>query len=260
MPSLGTSGVQALVLEALDKVANPAIRDAVVSAALTSVGRNTLPSEPVPLSAFVTGPLWEATGVALGDEAADALLQDLGPLLRLAAAHASEAVAPAKRQSRTLPPPAPSLPKSGVRVRVPEFLSPPPVKHLTAPYVAAWSSDAPANLILVVDDDTHFLTGITRLLRMEGYDVLDAATARVGLRLCERLRPELVITDFDMPDMNGVQLAGAITQRMKGDAPQMVMLTGAARPPVSVSGVARVLKKDVRPSELLEVIESLLGD
>jgi CheY-like chemotaxis protein len=259
MPSLRMSGVQSLVLEALDKVASPATRDRIVAGALLSVRRQVLPSDPVPLSAFVTGPLWEATGVELGDEVADALLQDLGPLLRLAAAHASESIAPVRRQSRTLPPPS-AVPKSGVRAMEPQPYRSGPTKHLTAPYVAAWSSDAPANLILVVDDDAHFLAGLTRLLRLEGYDVLDAGSARLALRLCERLRPELVLTDFDMPDMNGVQLAGAIRKQMKGAAPPMVMLTGAANPPLSVSGVARVLRKDIRPSELIDVIDSILED
>ncbi|MBW2459629.1 MAG: response regulator [Deltaproteobacteria bacterium] len=257
-PPLDTSGVRALVLEALDKIASPTIRDRIVFLALAADQRDALPSDPVPLSAFVTGPLCEATNVELGTEGADALLQDLGPLLRLAAARASEAVAPQKRQSRTLRPPPMPLPESGVRVREGGAVSGQPVRHLTAPYVAAWSTEAPANLILIVDDDTHFLRGLARLLRLEGYDVIDAGTPRAALMLCERLHPELVITDFDMPDMNGAELTGAILEQMKIAAPKVVMLTGAAHPPTQVPGITKVVRKDIRPVDLVALIDAVL--
>ncbi len=257
-PPLDTSGVRALVLEALDKIATAATRDRIVSLALAADQREALPSDPVPLSAFVTGPLWEATNVELGTEAADDLLQDLGPLLRLAAARASEAVAPQKRQSRTLRPPPMPLPQSGVWVRELNPSSSEPSRHLTAPYVAAWSTEAPSNLILVVDDDAHFLRGLARLLRLEGYDVIDAGTARAALMLCERLRPELVITDFDMPEMNGAELTTAILEQTKMAAPKVVMLTGAAHPPDRVPGITKVVRKDIRPVDLVAIIDAVL--
>jgi len=171
-PPLDTGGVRALVLEALDKVASAATRERIVALALAADQREALPSDPVPLSAFVTGPLWESTRVELGSETADALVQDLGPLLRLAAARASEALAPQKRQSRTLRPPPIPMPESGVRAKEPGPASSQPGRHLTAPYVAAWSEEAPSNLILIVDDDTHFLRGLARLLDHSSLDTV----------------------------------------------------------------------------------------
>ena len=87
---------------------------------------------------------------------------------------------------------------------------------------------------------------------------LEAGTARVALMLCERLRPELVITDFDMPDMNGAELTGAILAQMKMAAPKVVMLTGAAHPPERVTGITKVVRKDIRPVDLVALIDAVL--
>ncbi len=68
--------------------------------------------------------------------------------------------------------------------------------------------------ILVVDDQGQFLRASSRLLRQAGYQVLEAATGRDGLRLAREQHPDLVLLDAILPDMDGLELC----QRIKADA------------------------------------------
>jgi CheY-like chemotaxis protein len=258
VPKLPAARIEALVVEGLTRLASPETCNRIVAAALEADGVSALPVDPRLLSTFVAGPLWKAAQAQLGDETADALIQDLGPLLRLAAAQASEIVAPAKRRSKTLRPPA-FRPESGVVESAPtDSELPAAPKRMTAPYIAAWCSAAPSNLILFVDDDVLFLRAFARLLRLEGYDVIDAPTGGAAVTLCQQLNPQLVITDWNMPDMDGEQLVGLILDRMGAQAPKMVMLTGAANPPANIDGVAKVLVKDIGAAAIIQAITPLL--
>jgi CheY-like chemotaxis protein len=109
----------------------------------------------------------------------------------------------------------------------------------------------------LVDDDLAFLNGLARLLALSGYDVVPASNAHAALRLCKRLRPALVVSDYEMPGADGVELAGKIAKQMGEEAPPLLLLTGASELPKTPHAVA-VVKKTVRPDDLITVIESLL--
>jgi CheY-like chemotaxis protein len=59
--------------------------------------------------------------------------------------------------------------------------------------------------ILIVDDDEAILRMMTRMLRPAGHDVVTAADGREGLKLVAQRRPDLVITDIIMPEMEGIE-------------------------------------------------------
>src|ERR1043165_8089647 len=60
--------------------------------------------------------------------------------------------------------------------------------------------------ILVVDDEPDMVENLTRLLRREGYRCLSTTDARKGAELLEAERPDLLLTDLKMPDMDGMEL------------------------------------------------------
>src|SRR5262249_7771254 len=55
--------------------------------------------------------------------------------------------------------------------------------------------------ILLVDDDNRFRSTLARLLRMEHYLVDDVGTGTAAVRLIEKRRFDLLITDYDLRDM-----------------------------------------------------------
>jgi two-component system, cell cycle response regulator DivK len=58
-------------------------------------------------------------------------------------------------------------------------------------------------LILIVEDNEKNLKLVRDLLRFKGYRTLEAGTAAEGLRLAAEHRPELILMDIQLPDMDG---------------------------------------------------------
>lgn len=104
-----------MVVEALDRLASPAIRDAIVTQSLRAAGLASFPSDPVSFGNFACNEFREAVVDRLGDEAASAVLTDLSPALT----HDAEA------------------PSSGVRRRKPHSL---PAPEVGAPVILVASS------------------------------------------------------------------------------------------------------------------------
>lgn len=75
---------------------------------------------------------------------------------------------------------------------------------------------AVAHVILVVDDDDPVRVMLARLLRTQGYTVLQAANAQEARTILEEQRPNLVISDIVMPGESGIELRRAIATRWPG--------------------------------------------
>lgn len=67
--------------------------------------------------------------------------------------------------------------------------------------------------ILIVDDNLMNLKLEKRLLELEQYQVLTARNAEETLKVLEYFRPQLILMDFQLPGMNGIEL----TQKVKAD-------------------------------------------
>ena len=67
--------------------------------------------------------------------------------------------------------------------------------------------------ILVVDDDPEILKVFTLILSAAGYDVVKASTGQQGLQLAREKRPDLVLLDVLLPDLNGME----VCQQIKSD-------------------------------------------
>jgi CheY-like chemotaxis protein len=69
---------------------------------------------------------------------------------------------------------------------------------------------APKRTILCIDDDCVVLAFVRRLLEKSGYTVLTTASPLQGLSLAMRSPPDAVVLDYQMPEMNGHEVAAAI--------------------------------------------------
>lgn len=67
--------------------------------------------------------------------------------------------------------------------------------------------------ILVVEDNPATLQGIRDLLEISGYDVMVAANGREGLESLENQRPDLIISDIMMPDIDGYQFHAQVRKQ-----------------------------------------------
>jgi CheY-like chemotaxis protein len=64
--------------------------------------------------------------------------------------------------------------------------------------------------ILVIDDEPAWLKSTARVLRGEGYQVKEANSAAEALTVLKKFRPDLILSDLRMPDMNGFDLLDRI--------------------------------------------------
>jgi DNA-binding response OmpR family regulator len=80
--------------------------------------------------------------------------------------------------------------------------------------------------IVVVDDDAGIRESLKDLLALENWDCAVAPTAEEGLALIEALKPELVVTDVQLPDMSGYQLCQSLKRNPGSRHVPVVMITG----------------------------------
>jgi two-component system KDP operon response regulator KdpE len=66
--------------------------------------------------------------------------------------------------------------------------------------------------ILIIDDEPNIVATVSPLLRARGYDVLSAVSGRAGLDALERDKPDLVVLDLGLPDLDGVDVCRQVRQ------------------------------------------------
>jgi CheY-like chemotaxis protein len=111
--------------------------------------------------------------------------------------------------------------------------------------------------ILVVDDEEAITYVFERYLSVAGYDVTVADNGPDAVRAGEGRTFDLLITDFRMPGMNGVQVIHALRDRQPG-LPALVISGNPIEAGTMPEGV-RFLSKPVSMSDLLTLIPSLIA-
>ncbi len=115
--------------------------------------------------------------------------------------------------------------------------------------------------ILVVDDEANARTALADLLRDQGFEVEMAADAFKGLGKLEAFAPHVVVTDLQMPGMDGIELLGKI--RAIDESIGVLLMTAFADVPTAVkamrAGAADYLTKPIDFDEMLVVIDRALA-
>jgi CheY-like chemotaxis protein len=112
-------------------------------------------------------------------------------------------------------------------------------------------------LILCIDDDAAILQYEKALLERSGYAVLTAASANQGLRLVTMCDCDAVLLDYEMPGMNGHELAVEI-KRVRPDL-RVILLSGGEVPTQALLLVDAFVPKLETSRQLLPMIEELCG-
>ncbi|HIP37882.1 MAG TPA: EAL domain-containing protein [Desulfocapsa sulfexigens] len=81
-------------------------------------------------------------------------------------------------------------------------------------------------LVLVVDDDLSLRLSIGAAMEKAGFQVIDAENGREGLTLFQSKKPDLILLDVMMPEMDGFETCAAIRKLPEGKYTQILMVTG----------------------------------
>ncbi len=120
-----------------------------------------------------------------------------------------------------------------------------------------------AKKILVADDESHILNVVSLKLRNAGFTVVTARDGQEAFDLAHAEHPDLLITDYHMPQMSGIELCQKLKQDASTASIPAIMLTarGYHLEPKDTeqSGILKMLSKPFSPRQLLSTVEEILG-
>jgi CheY-like chemotaxis protein len=121
------------------------------------------------------------------------------------------------------------------------------------------SNSAERKTILCIDDDQGMLNYEKALLERRGYAVLTAASARQGLNIAAGATVAAVIVDYNMPEMNGHEVAMEI-RRLRPGVPIVMVSTDEDIPQLVLDVVDAFVSKDKATVSLVPAMERICGN
>ncbi len=116
--------------------------------------------------------------------------------------------------------------------------------------------------ILIVDDNREIVSALSDVLRAKGYSVIFAYNGRQGLHLAVDKRPNLILLDWNLPQLSGYQVLQALRER--GNDTPVVLMTIYGSENVAIQafrlGVRDYIRKPLRISEVLAAVERALTE
>jgi len=116
--------------------------------------------------------------------------------------------------------------------------------------------------VLVVDDEIHIVHVVAIKLRNNGYEVISADNGAEAFELACEEKPDIIVTDFQMPVMSGLELVEKLRQRDDMKDIPVIMLTARSfaisKEQQEDLRISSCLSKPFSPKELLGNIEDVL--
>ena len=117
-------------------------------------------------------------------------------------------------------------------------------------------------LVLLVDDEQSMLKVLERRLESWGYRVLLADHGLAALRLAQERRPDLILLDVMMPEMDGLEVCRRLRAMKETRRIPVILVTVKATQlsaeEIRGSGAFKVIGKPYEPEELEEAVRAAL--
>jgi DNA-binding response OmpR family regulator len=115
--------------------------------------------------------------------------------------------------------------------------------------------------VAIIEDDQAISQMYRIKFESEGYNVDTAENGKLGLELCEKMVPDIILLDLMMPEMNGDEMLALLRKSTWGAKIKVVILTnmGEQEIPEGVKelGVsAIILKADMTPRQVAELVKN----
>jgi len=119
--------------------------------------------------------------------------------------------------------------------------------------------------ILVIDDEAQVRTTMRRVLERYGHEVVEAADGRQALQAIVGTPCDLVITDINMPEMDGIEVIMALSERQPGLP--IIAISGGGRLPkdllltsADMLGAVTTLAKPFEVPDMIAAVERALAE
>lgn len=118
------------------------------------------------------------------------------------------------------------------------------------------------NTILIVDDNPNVRRAVSRALQIENYATRQAQNGQEALEMLEQFTPELILSDINMPKMDGIEFFKALRKNKKWDPIPFIFLTSASSPKDIQAGkelgAEDYLTKPIDTNDLVAIINARL--
>jgi CheY-like chemotaxis protein len=116
--------------------------------------------------------------------------------------------------------------------------------------------------ILIVEDDFDTRYVLSLILKDEGYEVVTAADGECALAVAAEQKPDLIITDINMPRVNGIELTRNIRLKQETSSMPILAITAYGHTTMRTAiaaGASACARKPIVPTEFLPIIKKLLA-
>jgi two-component system CheB/CheR fusion protein len=117
--------------------------------------------------------------------------------------------------------------------------------------------------ILVVDDNVDAAEALSLLLRMQAHEVRVVYDGLAALAAARDMKPDVVLLDIGLPEMDGLEVAKSLRARDDGPRPLLVAMTGFGqaedRARTAAAGFDHHLTKPVDPKVLVSLMQTARG-
>jgi len=116
--------------------------------------------------------------------------------------------------------------------------------------------------ILIVDDSASMRQLVTFSLKSAGYEVISAVHGKDGLEKLKACKVDMIVTDLNMPEMDGISLIKSVRSNPASKFTPIVMLTTESqetrKQEGKIAGVSGWLVKPFKPEELVGVVKKFV--
>lgn len=116
--------------------------------------------------------------------------------------------------------------------------------------------------ILYIEDNPHNMRLVRKMLKMGGYNVVGAINGKDGLSMAASERPDLILLDINLPDMDGIQVCSELKTGESTSYIPVIALTANAmhgdRERFLDSGMDGYLAKPITRNELLNTVRQFV--
>jgi two-component system cell cycle response regulator DivK len=117
--------------------------------------------------------------------------------------------------------------------------------------------------ILVAEDNENNMMLVRDVLQMKGYTVLEATTGAEGVRLAVEHKPDLILMDIQLPDIDGITVLAQIRANEATKSIPMLAVSASVMPEeqqqIVASGFDAFIKKPLSMKSFIETVERFIG-
>jgi len=116
--------------------------------------------------------------------------------------------------------------------------------------------------VLIADDEPHIRHLVGTKLKLAGFNVLIASNGQDGLALAREHRPDLIVTDYQMPILSGFEMSQALADDDDTASIPVILLTARghklSQDDLSTTSIQLVLDKPFGPTDLINRVKGML--